>query len=98
MSEQTTYQQQTTYHEQNELLDQLHNSVMNTRHYALQIGGELREQDGMLDELHTNVSRTANESRRQNQNVIQLLKESENRGFYSTVIALVVIIIFLIAI
>lgn len=83
---------------QDQLLDQLHASVMNTRHYAIQIGNDLGEQDDMLDRLHGNVTRTADESRRQNQNVIQLLRESENRGFYSVVLLLVVIIILLLAI
>ncbi|KAG5479765.1 hypothetical protein LSCM4_05773 [Leishmania orientalis] len=82
---------------QDHLLDQLHASVMNTRHYAIQIGNDLSEQDDMLDRLQGNVTRTADESRRQNQNVIQLLKESENRGFYSVVLLLVVVIILLLA-
>lgn len=81
-----------------QLLDQLHASLMNTRHYALQIGEDLNDQDEMLDNLHNNVSRTADESRQQNQNVVQLLRESEGRGFYSVVILLVVIIVFLLMI
>ncbi|KEG08803.1 member of the syntaxin family of t-SNARE [Trypanosoma grayi] len=81
--------------EQNKLLDQLHNSVMNTRHYAVSIGDDLREQDGMLDDLHTGVALAADESRRQNSNVIRLLKESENRGFCTAVVVLVAIMILL---
>lgn len=90
-----TLHQNPEYQQQNELLDQLHESVMNTRHYAINIGSEIGEQDAMLDQLHTNVGRTTDESRRQNQNVVQLLKESKNRGFYTAVIVLVVIILFL---
>ncbi|AYU78523.1 Qc-SNARE protein [Leishmania donovani] len=93
-----TFAQQDDLRTQDQLLDQLHASVMNTRHYAIQIGNDLGEQDDMLDRLHGNVTRTADESRRQNQNVIQLLRESENRGFYSVVLLLVVIIILLLAI
>ncbi|KPA78178.1 hypothetical protein ABB37_06348 [Leptomonas pyrrhocoris] len=92
------YAQQEEVRTQDQLLDQLHASVMNTRHYAIQIGDDLGEQDQMLDQLHGNVTRTTDESRRQNQNVVQLLKESENRGFYSIVIFLVVLIILLLAI
>lgn len=98
MSSSQALYQHPEHQQQNELLDQLHNSVMNTRHYAIQIGNEIGEQDEMLDQLHSNVGRTTDESRRQNQNVIQLLKESKNRGFYTTVIVLVVIIIFLLLI
>ncbi|TPP49292.1 Biotin-requiring enzyme family protein [Leishmania donovani] len=83
-----TFAQQDDLRTQDQLLDQLHASVMNTRHYAIQIGNDLGEQDDMLDRLHGNVTRTADESRRQNQNVIQLLRESENRGFYSVVLLL----------
>jgi member of the syntaxin family of t-SNAREs len=97
MSERT-FAQQGDVLTQDQLLDQLHASVMNTRHYAVQIGNDLGEQDEMLDQLHGNVTRTADESRRQNQNVVQLLRESENRGFYSVVIFLVVVIILLLAI
>ncbi|GET88291.1 hypothetical protein, conserved [Leishmania tarentolae] len=93
-----TFAQQDDLRTQDQLLDQLHASVMNTRHYAIQIGNDLVEQDDMLDRLHGNVTRTADESRRQNQNVLQLLKESENRGFYSVVLFLVVIIVLLLAI
>lgn len=93
-----TFAQQDELRSQDQLLDQLHASVMNTRHYAVQIGNDIGEQDEMLDQLHGNVTRTTDESRRQNQNVIQLLKESENRGFYSVVIFLVVVIILLLAI
>ncbi|CBZ26804.1 conserved hypothetical protein [Leishmania mexicana MHOM/GT/2001/U1103] len=93
-----TFAQQDDLRTQDQLLDQLHASVMNTRHYAIQIGNDLGEQDDMLDRLHGNVTRTADESRRQNQNVVQLLRESENRGFYSVVVLLVVIIILLLAI
>ncbi|KPI89564.1 hypothetical protein ABL78_1332 [Leptomonas seymouri] len=92
------FAQQEEVRTQDQLLDQLHASVMNTRHYAIQIGNDLGEQDQMLDQLHGNVSRTADESRRQNQNVVQLLRESENRGFYSVVVFLVILIIFLLAI
>ncbi|ORC89396.1 member of the syntaxin family of t-SNARE [Trypanosoma theileri] len=84
--------------EQNKLLDQLHSSVMNTRHYAVSIGNDLREQEGMLDELHSGVTLAADESRRQNSNVVRLLKESENRGFCTAVIVLVAIMILLIMI
>ncbi|KAK7200191.1 Qc-SNARE protein [Novymonas esmeraldas] len=90
--------QQNELRSQDQLLDQLHASVMNTRHYAIQIGNDLGEQDDMLDRLHGNVTRTADEGRRQNQNVVQLLRESESRGFYSVVIFLVVIIILLLVI
>lgn len=93
-----TFAQQDELRTHDQLLDQLHASVMNTRHYAVQIGNDLGEQDDMLDQLHGNVTRTTDESRRQNQNVVQLLKESENRGFYSVVIFLVVVIILLLAI
>ncbi|EPY26791.1 member of the syntaxin family of t-SNARE [Strigomonas culicis] len=97
---------ETTYHqehqkkigEQNVLLDQIHNSVMNTRHYAVQIGDELQQQDGMLNDLHQDIQRTTDESRRQNRNVIQLLRESESRGFYSVVIFLVVVLVILLMI
>ncbi|CAD2220940.1 hypothetical protein, conserved [Angomonas deanei] len=81
--------------EQNNLLDQLHNSVANTRSHAVTIGGELQQQDDMLDQLHSGIDRTTNSSRQQNRNVIQLLKESESRGFYSLVIVLVIILVFL---
>ncbi|KAH9597496.1 hypothetical protein LSM04_000011 [Trypanosoma melophagium] len=103
MSRQQPQQQQETPQldhitEQNKLLDQLHSSVMNTRHYAVSIGNDLREQEEMLDELHTGVSLAADESRRQNSNVTRLLRESENRGFCTAVIVLVAIMILLILI
>lgn len=97
MSE-SLFQQQPQHQEQNALLDQLHNSVLNTRQYAIQIGGEIGEQDEMLDQLHGNVARTTDESRRQNHNIIQLLRESKSRGFYSVIIVLVVIVILLLMI
>nr|CCC51184.1 conserved hypothetical protein [Trypanosoma vivax Y486] len=82
--------------EQDRLLDELHNSVMNTKQYAISIGEDLNEQDKMLDELHTGVTLAADESRRQNSNVGQLLWESENRGFWIAFIVLVAILVFLI--
>ncbi|RNC37114.1 member of the syntaxin family of t-SNARE, partial [Trypanosoma cruzi] len=84
--------------EQNKLLDQLHSSVMNTRHYAVSIGDDLREQDGMLDGLHSGVTLAADESRRQNSNVMRLLKESEGKGFCVAVIVLVLIMFLLLVI
>lgn len=92
------FAQQQEVQSQDQLLDQLHASVMNTRHYAVQISNDLDEHGQMLDRLHSGVTRTTDENRRQNQNVVQLLKETENRGFYSVVIFLVLIIIVLLAI
>ncbi|CCW63789.1 unnamed protein product [Phytomonas sp. EM1] len=86
------------HEEQNHLLDQLHDSVMNTKHYAVEIGTTLQEHDAILDQLHGDISNTTDVSRRQNQRVVQLLRESKNRGFYAVVLVLVVIIIFLIII
>ncbi|CCW71805.1 unnamed protein product [Phytomonas sp. Hart1] len=84
--------------EQNTLLDQLHESVMNTKHYAVEIGTTLQEHDAMLGQLHDGITNTTNTSRRQNQRVIQLLRESKNGKFYTVVLVLVVIIIFLLLI
>ncbi|CAJ1008306.1 hypothetical protein Q4I28_003619 [Leishmania naiffi] len=93
-----SFAQQDDLRTQDQLLDQLHASVMNTRHYAIQIGDDLGEQDDMLNRLHNNVAHTADESRRQNQNVVQLLTQSESRGFYAVVLLLVVLIVLLLAI
>ncbi|ESL10095.1 hypothetical protein TRSC58_02176 [Trypanosoma rangeli SC58] len=84
--------------EQNKLLDELHSSVMNTRHYAVSIGDDLREQDGMLDGLHSGVSHAADESRRQNSNVTRLLWESEDKGFCVAVTVLLLILLLLLLI
>lgn len=90
-----TASDQTHLQNQNALLDQLHNSVLTTRNYAVRIGTDIQEQDDMLDDLHNNVIQTADENRRQNRNLIQLLKESKNRGFYIAVLGLLAIIFFL---
>lgn len=81
--------------DQNKLLDQLHNSVLNTRQYALKIGDELTEHDKMLDALHRGVEDASGETQRQQKSVVQLLKDSKNGGFYSIVAILVVVIVVL---
>ncbi|EAN77660.1 SNARE domain containing protein, putative [Trypanosoma equiperdum] len=81
--------------EQDRLLGELHNSVLNTRQYALAIGEDLEEQNTMLDDLQTDVERATDESRRQNYNVGQLLWESESRGFWTLFIVLSLILVVL---
>jgi member of the syntaxin family of t-SNAREs len=86
------------FEDQNKLLDQLHNSVLNTRQFALTIGDELGEQDKMLNQLHSGVDEATEESRRQQRSVVQLLKDTKDSGFYCCVAVLVVVIIVLVVI
>lgn len=85
-----------THDEQNKLLDQLHNSVLNTRQFALTIGDEIGEQDKMLNRLHAGVTEATDESQRQQRSVVQLLKDTKDSGFYCCVAILVLIIVVLV--
>lgn len=85
-------------HEHNNLLDELHDSILNTQHYAISIGSHLQDQEQMIDTLHGGVTQTAEETQRRNRDVSRLLVQSQNRGFYVAVIVLVVIILFLLMI
>ena len=85
-------------HEQNKLLDELHNSVLNTRNYALRIGDELTEQDRMLTDLGHGVDRANDETQRQQRSIGNLLRDTKNGGFYTTVLILVGIIVVLLLI
>jgi len=81
--------------QQNKLLDQLHNTIQQTKSYAVRIGEELQEQDAMLGTLQSGVDRTTAETRRQNASILQQLHESNHKGFFLTVAILVVIVIML---
>lgn len=84
--------------DQNKLLDELHNSVLNTRQFAIQIGDELSEHDKMLSRLHQGVEDASMESNRQQKSVVQLLKDTKDGGFYGCVAVLVLVIIVLLVV
>lgn len=91
-------QRQRELQEQNKMLDQLHASVLNTKHHAVKIGEELTEHEKMLGKLQNGVEGATDESRRQSNSVVQLLKDTKHKGFYFLVVGLLLIIIVLLAI
>lgn len=80
--------------EQNTLIEQLQHSVRQTKEHAIHIGNAFGEHNEMLDTLHEQVVAADNEGDAQNRNLGQLLNETSNKHFYTLVLVLVLLILF----
>lgn len=80
---------------ENQMLDQLHASVMSTQDKAKRIGQEIKDQDPMLSRLGDNIDHSNMEIQSQQKSVMDMITSTKERSFWGTVAVLVLIIIVL---